>query len=97
MVGPFALAVGEDAAAGEGLAAGLGLFVGVVSVLDAGVLVAAGAGVVAPVVSELVAGSQAAAKAIEHAATSSKAMRPTKLRFGLLCEFFIISPSFQQD
>ena len=97
MVGAFALAVGEDAAAGEGLEAGLGLFVGVVSVLAAGVLVAAGAGVVAPVVSELVAGSQAAAKAIEHAATSSNAMRPTKLRFGLLLEFFIIFPSFQQD
>jgi len=59
--------------------------------------VAAGAGVDAPVVFELVAGSQAAAKAIEQAATSRSARRPAKFRFELRLEFFIIFPSFQQD
>lgn len=97
LVGAFALAVGEAAFSGDGLAAGLGVFVGVVSVLLAGVDVAAGAGVDAPVVFELVAGSQAAAKASEQAATTRSARRPAKLRFGSLGEFFIIFPSFQQD
>jgi hypothetical protein len=85
------LATGEAAAAGEGLTAGLGLFAGAVWV--AGELAVAGVGLAALGAFESLAGSQAAANAIEHAATSSSAMRLTKsmaLMFGVFIYFSLI-------